>query len=119
MSGTVSSLPPASSKSTEVAGSSVKRFASTQPAEPAPTIYSHTSFFLLSCLVTTTMQRKERAPFFFHTSLVCYKYRRMLWRSQWPSARKSPLTSLCLPADSQTPTERGREVRHWPANLLS
>ena len=31
------SLPPASSSNTFTAGSSVSRFASTQPAEPAPT----------------------------------------------------------------------------------
>ncbi len=32
------SLPPASSSRTVVSGSSVRRFASTQPAEPAPTM---------------------------------------------------------------------------------
>ena len=32
------SLPPASSRSTRTPGSSVSRLASTQPAEPAPTI---------------------------------------------------------------------------------
>jgi hypothetical protein len=32
------SLPPASSTSTVTAGSSVNRLASTQPAEPAPTM---------------------------------------------------------------------------------
>src|SRR5215831_3765653 len=37
MSGLVSG-PPASRRSTVVAGSSVKRWASTQPADPAPTI---------------------------------------------------------------------------------
>ncbi len=57
-------------------------------------------------------------PDILATSLVCYEYRRTTWRSHWPSASMSPLTSLCFPgfeSDTNGAWARGSSFARKPA----